>query len=133
MISPGERKVEYLAAGAFDGGLRISLEKCGLPPIILNLVMNLYTALVEGVRFGGAPCCEALLRAGVDYARAHGATLLEAYPVDKSEDSHDDFMWFGAKRLLDRAGFEEVARRKPTRPVVRRRVRPRSRPRRPPG
>jgi hypothetical protein len=28
-------------------------------------------------------------------------------------------MWFGAKSLYDRAGFREVARRKPTRPVVR--------------
>jgi hypothetical protein len=28
-------------------------------------------------------------------------------------------MWFGAKRMYDAAGFEEVARRKPARPVVR--------------
>jgi len=28
-------------------------------------------------------------------------------------------MWFGAKSMYDNAGFKEVARRKPTRPVVR--------------
>jgi hypothetical protein len=28
-------------------------------------------------------------------------------------------MFFGSKSLYDRAGFDEVARRKPTRPVVR--------------
>jgi hypothetical protein len=28
-------------------------------------------------------------------------------------------MWFGTKSMYDRAGFEEVARRKPQRPVVR--------------
>ena len=53
------------------------------------------------------------------YARKRGATLIEAYPVDKSTRSRDDAMWFGAKSMYDRAGFKEVARRKPARPVVR--------------
>jgi ribosomal protein S18 acetylase RimI-like enzyme len=61
----------------------------------------------------------ALLRGAIAYARKHGATLIEAYPVDKAGRSSDDAMWFGAKSMYDRAGFEEVARRKPTRPVVR--------------
>jgi ribosomal protein S18 acetylase RimI-like enzyme len=60
-----------------------------------------------------------MLSGAADYARAHGATLLEAYPVDKPDRGAADNMWFGAKTLYDRAGFEEVARRKPTRPVVR--------------
>ncbi len=33
------------------------------------------------------------------------------------------FMWFGAKSMFDQAGFVEVARRKPTRPVMRRTLR----------
>jgi ribosomal protein S18 acetylase RimI-like enzyme len=61
----------------------------------------------------------ALLKAAIAYARKHGATLLEAYPVDKPKRSHSDTMWFGAKSMYDKAGFEEVARRKPARPVVR--------------
>jgi GNAT superfamily N-acetyltransferase len=65
-----------------------------------------------------------MLQAAVDYARSQGARLLEAYPVDKPERSHPDFMFFGAKSMYDRAGFKEVARRRPTRPVVRRRLRP---------
>jgi GNAT superfamily N-acetyltransferase len=73
----------------------------------------------------GKGVMEGLLKAAIDYARSKGVTLLEAYPVDKKERSHPDFMWFGAKRMYDRAGFKEVARRKRTRPVVRRRVRPR--------
>jgi len=72
----------------------------------------------------GRGVSEALLRAGIDYARSKGATLLEAYPVDKTEASHSDFMWFGAKRMFDRAGFKEVARRRQTRPVVRKTIRP---------
>jgi hypothetical protein len=50
-------------------------------------------------------------------------TLLEAYPCDKAKRSVDDFMWFGAKPMFDRAGFVEVARRKPTRPVMRKSLR----------
>jgi len=65
----------------------------------------------------------ALLLGAIEFARKRGATLLEAYPVDKAGRSSDDAMWFGAKSMYDRAGFKEVARRKPTRPVVRRKVR----------
>jgi hypothetical protein len=31
-------------------------------------------------------------------------------------------MWFGAKSMFDAAGFDEVARRRPTRPIVRLRL-----------
>ena len=68
---------------------------------------------------------EAMLRGAIDYARSRGVRILEAYPVDKPERSHDDFMFFGAKTMYDRAGFKEVARRKQNRPVMRRAIRPR--------
>jgi GNAT superfamily N-acetyltransferase len=69
-----------------------------------------------------------LLQAAMDYARESGVRILEAYPVDKPERSHDDFMFFGSRSLYERAGFTEVARRSPTRVVMRRRIRPRRRP-----
>ena len=75
-------------------------------------------------RARGRGVSSALLNAAMAYARSRGATLLEAYPVDKDERSHSDFMWFGAKGMFDRAGFKEVARRKETRPVMRRALRP---------
>jgi ribosomal protein S18 acetylase RimI-like enzyme len=61
----------------------------------------------------------ALLAAAGSHARQYGATLLEAYPVDKAERGADEWLWFGAKSMYDKAGFVEVARRKPERPVVR--------------
>lgn len=67
----------------------------------------------------GQGVARALLDGAIAYAKKQGATLLEAYPVDKSGRSDDDAMWFGAKSMYDAAGFEEVARRKPQRPVVR--------------
>jgi GNAT superfamily N-acetyltransferase len=65
-----------------------------------------------------------LLAAAIDFARANGVRLLEAYPVDKPQRSHDDFMFFGSRSLYERAGFTEVVRRSPTRVVMRRRLRP---------
>jgi GNAT superfamily N-acetyltransferase len=68
-----------------------------------------------------------LLASAIDYARNQGVRLLEAYPVDKLERSHDDFMFFGSKSLYAGAGFTEVVRRSPTRVVMRRKLRPRQR------
>jgi GNAT superfamily N-acetyltransferase len=61
----------------------------------------------------------ALLEGAVAYAKRRGATLIEAYPVDEPGRSRDDALWFGTKSMYDRAGFREVARRKPRRPMVR--------------
>ncbi len=72
----------------------------------------------------GRGLSERMLRAAVDYARSRGARLLEAYPVDALEPRDPDSMFFGAKSMYDRAGFREVARRQPTRPVVRKALRP---------
>src|SRR5712675_1587700 len=67
----------------------------------------------------GQGVARALLKGAIAYARKQGATLLEAYPVDRRGRSNDDSMWFGAKSMYDGAGFTEVARRKPRRPIVR--------------
>ena len=72
----------------------------------------------------GQHLAEAMLNGATEYARSCGARLVEAYPVDKRGRISDDSMWFGAKTMYDRAGFVEVARRKDTRPVVRKAVRP---------
>ncbi len=60
-----------------------------------------------------------LLEGAISYARSRDVSILEAYPVDKNEYSRDDSLWFGVKSMYDRAGFTEVARRKPQRPVMR--------------
>ncbi len=67
----------------------------------------------------GQGVARALLDASIAWARKRGVRLLEAYPVDRSDRASDDAMWFGAKSMFDDAGFHEVARRKPRRPVVR--------------
>lgn len=67
----------------------------------------------------GRGVARALLQGAIDHAAAEGIALLEAYPVDRPGRGADENLWFGVKRMFDAAGFEEVARRKPERPVVR--------------
>lgn len=66
----------------------------------------------------------ALLQGAIAFAARRRVHLLEAYPVDKARRGADAWMWFGAKSMYDKAGFTEVARRRPERPVVRLAVAP---------
>lgn len=65
-----------------------------------------------------------LLQAAIAFARERGATLLEAYPVDRDVEGAPDASWFGSCSMFEKAGFREVARRRPARAVVRKAVRP---------
>ena len=65
----------------------------------------------------------ALLRAAVDYARHNGARIVEGYPQDIRQDHDDAFVWTGLFSTFHQAGFKEVARRSPTRPVMRKEIR----------
>jgi ribosomal protein S18 acetylase RimI-like enzyme len=69
--------------------------------------------------YGGRGVAKALLAGAVEYAAARGVRLLEAYPVDTSVPDCGHSLWFGSLSMYEEAGFREVARRKPARPVVR--------------
>jgi GNAT superfamily N-acetyltransferase len=77
----------------------------------------------------GEGIARALLDAAVDYAREHGATLLEAYPVETDGGRVPAAQAFkGTLGMFEAAGFEVVERRRATaasaaRPIVRRAVR----------
>jgi len=81
-------------------------------------VWSIVCFVVPG-RHRGQGVARALLRGAVAYAKEQGATILEAYPVDKPGPSKAEDLWFGTKSMFDQAGFVEVARRRPHRPVVR--------------
>jgi GNAT superfamily N-acetyltransferase len=74
---------------------------------------------VVPAEYRGEGVAQALLEGAVAYARRQGARLLEAYPVDRRGRTSDENLWFGTRSMFDKAGFTEVARRKPQRPVVR--------------
>lgn len=61
-----------------------------------------------------------LLQAAADHARRRGAAVLEGYPVEpKKEAMPDVFAYTGLPSAYRQAGFTEVARRSPTRPIMR--------------
>jgi GNAT superfamily N-acetyltransferase len=62
----------------------------------------------------------ALLDAAVDFARTNGARIVEGYPVDAARDQPDPFVFTGLPAAFRRAGFKEVLRRSPRRPIMRR-------------
>ncbi len=65
-----------------------------------------------------------MLDAAVAFASACGVTMVEGYPVDVDvEEPQDDRMFFGTRSMFERAGFKEVARRRPARPVMRKSLR----------
>ena len=65
-----------------------------------------------------------LLKAAVELAKAHGAEIVEGYPTEPTnEATADPFLWHGIASAFLAAGFKEVLRRSPTRPIMRRRIR----------
>lgn len=61
-----------------------------------------------------------LLEAAVKHARRHGAGIVEGYPIEPKKDTMPDpFVWTGLASSFRAAGFTEVARRSPTRPIMR--------------
>lgn len=66
---------------------------------------------------------EALLQAAVRFAGDHGARLVEGYPVAPTKGRMPDvFAYTGFVSTFAGAGFSEVLRRSPTRPIMRRRI-----------
>ena len=61
----------------------------------------------------------ALLAGAVDWARQNGARVLDACPVDAGADRPPISLYHGVASTFRRAGFREVARRRPDRPLMR--------------
>ena len=75
--------------------------------------------VVRGERRGGIAA--ALLEAAVAFAADHGAAAVEGYPRDTAgAKRHANEMFVGSMSMFQAAGFEEVARRSPQRPIMRR-------------
>lgn len=66
-----------------------------------------------------------LLAAAIAYARALGAGVIEAYPVDGPRSSAVDY-YTGTWAMFAEHGFVEVLRRNDTRPIVRLSIAPSS-------
>jgi GNAT superfamily N-acetyltransferase len=89
-------------------------------------------APVEGEHVWAAPCffvdrahrgsglTAALLEAAAAHATHHGARAIEGYPnVNRQQRQPAAFVWTGFESTFQRAGFAEIARRSPKRPILR--------------
>ena len=70
-------------------------------------------------RWRGQGVASALVRAATEEARKLGAKAVEGYPVVPKEGSRmpGAFAWTGVPALFERAGYEEMERDGPVRPV----------------
>ena len=60
-----------------------------------------------------------LLKAAVEHVTNQGGRIVEGYPVEAGEDKPAPFVFTGTASAFKQAGFQEVARRAPTRPIFR--------------
>ncbi|MGE5089383.1 MAG: N-acetyltransferase family protein [Candidatus Levyibacteriota bacterium] len=113
----GRTPVGWISLGPREDYARLARSPT-MRPVDARNVWSIVCFVVPS-EYRGQGVARALLAGAVEYARARGVRLLEAYPVDGLAPSAPDAPWFGAKAMFDDAGFTEVARRKPARPVVR--------------
>jgi len=67
----------------------------------------------------------ALAESAVEWAARQGAKAVDAVPVEPKKDEVPDvFAWTGLPAMFSAAGFTEVARPRPTRPIMRRVIEP---------
>ena len=77
------------------------------------------TCFVVEKSYRGRGVASALLAGAEQRARDLGASLLEGYPVAPDGTLGDTDAWHGLESMFLKAGFAEVARRKPHRPIYR--------------
>lgn len=125
----GDEPIGWVGLGPRTGFDRLAHSKV-LAPVDDKPVWSIVCFVVARPHRGQG-IARALLHAAVDYARDHGATLLEGYPVDVGAGRRGaSSVYTGTLGMFEGAGFREVARRQwnrssPIRPIVRRAVRPR--------
>lgn len=113
----GDTPVGWISLGPRSGFAKLKRSPV-MKPVDDQSVWSVVCFVVPS-KYRGQGVAKALLEGAIAYARGRGVTILEAYPVDKARAARDDSLWFGTKSMYDRAGFREVARRRPERPVVR--------------
>jgi GNAT superfamily N-acetyltransferase len=60
-----------------------------------------------------------LIKAAIDYAKKHGAHIIEAYPVDVHAKSIEFERYVGLTTTYEKEGFKEVLRRSERKAIVR--------------
>jgi GNAT superfamily N-acetyltransferase len=120
----GDAAVGWISIGPREDYERLAHSRV-LAPVDETPVWSI-VCFVVGRRSRGRGVALALLAAGIEYARDHGARMLEAYPAEVPEGARipSANVYRGTLSMFERAGFEVVARRSApgsdaARPIVR--------------
>ena len=119
----GDRAVGWVSLGPREDYERLAFSKI-LAPLDDTTVWSIVCFVVSR-RARGQGVATGLLAAAIQYARTHGATTLEAYPVDTADGRVPPAnAYHGTLPMFERAGFRVVERRQwnkatPVRPIVR--------------
>lgn len=124
----GDEAVGWISIGPREDYERLAYSTV-LKPIDDKPVWSI-VCFVVGRQSRGQGVAKRLLDAGIDYARDHGATMLEAYPVEVADGTRAPAgdVYRGTLSMFERAGFKVVDRRRgpgatAPRPIVRRVIR----------
>jgi ribosomal protein S18 acetylase RimI-like enzyme len=126
----GDLVVGWVSLGPREDYERLAFSKV-MAPLDEKPVWSI-VCFVVGRKSRGQGIAAELLDGAISYARARGATTLEAYPVDIAEGERipSANAFHGTLSMFERAGFKVIARRKGSpnatpRPIVRKTIRPR--------
>ena len=125
-----DRPVGWVSLGPREDYERLAYSKV-LAPLDDTPVWSIVCFVVSRRARGKGVAAE-LLRAAIRFARDHGATTLEAYPVDTGGGRVPAAnAYHGTLAMFERAGFEVVDRRQwnatsPVRPIVRMTLEPKT-------
>lgn len=123
--TPSPGLIAYDEAGAPVGwvavGPRVAFPRLQNSPI-MKPVNDLHAwaivCFVVPTPYRGKGIAKALIRHAVAHAQEHGAPSVEAFPFDRDTQMQSQWLWHGALPMFKEAGFKEIARRKPDRPVM---------------
>jgi GNAT superfamily N-acetyltransferase len=114
-----DEPVAWVAVAPRDEYLRLANSRV-LEPVPGNDVWAAPCFFVKPSHRGGGIGVQ-LLEAAATFARRGGARSVEGYPTtNRAERQSPAFVYSGFESTFKRAGFTEVARRSPTRPILRR-------------
>jgi GNAT superfamily N-acetyltransferase len=120
----GDVAVGWVSVGPREDYERLAHSRV-LAPVDDTPVWSI-VCFVVGRQSRGQGVANALLDAAIGYARDHGATTVEAYPVEVPDGERIDsaVVYKGTLSMFERRGFEVVERRQhnattPVRPIVR--------------
>jgi GNAT superfamily N-acetyltransferase len=120
----GNDAIGWVSVGPRSDYERLTFSKV-LAPVDDTPVWSIVCFVVRR-RARGRGIAHVLLDAAIEYARDHGATTLEAYPVEVPPGTRTDAgsVFKGTLAMFERAGFTVVERRQwnrssPVRPIVR--------------